>query len=31
VDCKPQAKDAAAAARLWDVSKTLTGADFAGL
>jgi NAD(P)-dependent dehydrogenase (short-subunit alcohol dehydrogenase family) len=31
VDCKPQAKDAAAAARLWDVSKTLTGADFGGL
>ena len=31
VDCMPQAKDAAAAARLWDVSKTLTGADFSGL
>jgi NAD(P)-dependent dehydrogenase (short-subunit alcohol dehydrogenase family) len=31
VDCKPQAKDEAAAARLWDVSKTKTGAEFAGL
>lgn len=28
VDCKPQAKDEAAAARLWDVSEKLTGAKF---
>lgn len=29
VDCKPQAKDPAAAARLWEVSEKLTGAKFA--
>lgn len=28
VDCMPQAKDPAAAARLWDVSEKLTGAKF---
>ncbi|HXT00590.1 MAG TPA: oxidoreductase [Elusimicrobiota bacterium] len=28
VDCKPQAKDSAAAARLWEVSQKLTGAKF---
>ncbi|MFI5362295.1 MAG: oxidoreductase [Elusimicrobiota bacterium] len=31
VDCRPRAKDAAAAARLWDLSVRLTGADFSGL
>ena len=31
VDCRPQAKDEAAAARLWDVSRSLTGAEFRGL
>ena len=28
VDCRPQAKDSAAAARLWDLSEKLTGASF---
>lgn len=28
VDCKPQAKDTAAAARLWEISEKLTGAKF---
>jgi NAD(P)-dependent dehydrogenase (short-subunit alcohol dehydrogenase family) len=31
VDCKPQAKDLASAARLWDISVKLTGASFSGL
>ena len=31
VDCMPQAKDEAAAARLWDISEKLTGASYAGL
>ena len=31
VDCKPQAKDTVAAARLWEISEKLTGASFSGL
>jgi NAD(P)-dependent dehydrogenase (short-subunit alcohol dehydrogenase family) len=31
VDCRPQAKDEAAAARLWEISEKLTGASYAGL
>ena len=31
VDCMPQAKDTAAAARLWEISEKLTGASFPGL
>ena len=31
VDCKPQAKDAVAAGRLWEISENLTGAKFTGL
>ncbi len=31
VDCKPQAKDAVAAARLWAISEKLTGANYPGL